>query len=289
MGALDVLRGAGDERLAGRRLVGGVVGQGRPIGRRVVAEAGPAGDGPSLGLDRLELVEAGLVDLRRIQVERRPAQDLGPVQLVAVGRRPDPVLLARRGQVLAPERLEERLVGGVDLVPDDGADGLPILVARHGDERRHDGLVDRRRQHPLQLGDRPLGDDPGRGEAAGHRLAQQLAVVGHVLRVGAQAGKEQLEALRRVRGLELAQLRQQGLGPAHLVDDLERVDPLVVLDHEDLADHPQDVARDPVLDAEAIVRDRARLRRACPRRVAGRPRGRPGSGRAAGRRSARRR
>ena len=97
----------------------------------------------------------------------------------------------------------------------------------------------------------------------------ELAVVGHVLRVGAEAGEEQLEPLRRVRRLELAELRQEGLRAAHLVDDLEGVDPLVVLDDEDLADHPEDVARDPVLDAQALVRDRAARRRACPRRTGG--------------------
>ena len=72
-----------------------------------------------------------------------------------------------RGEVVALERLEERGVGRVDLVPDDVANRLAILVARHRDERRHDGLLDRRREHPLELGDRPLGDDARRGQAAG--------------------------------------------------------------------------------------------------------------------------
>ena len=61
-------------------------------------------------------------------------------------------------------------------------------------------------------------------------LPEQRAVVGHVLRVGAEAGEEELEALRRVGLLELAELGQERLRAAHLVDDLEGVDPLVVLD-----------------------------------------------------------
>ncbi len=59
-----------------------------------------------------------------------------------------------------------------------------------------------------------------------------------------QPGEEQLEPLRRVRGLELAQLGQHRLRAAHLVDDLERVDALVVLDEEHVADHAQDVTRE---------------------------------------------
>ena len=149
--------------------------------------------------------------------------------------------------------------------------------------------VDRGGEHPLQLRDRPLGDDPRRGQPAGERLAEELAVVGHVLRVGVEAGEEQLQPLRRVGLLELAELRQERLRAAHLVDDLERVDPLVVLDDEDLADHPEHVARDPVLDRQALVRDRARRVAHVLGEPAAARRGLPGSGRAACRRSAGRR
>lgn len=70
-----------------------------------------------------------------------------------------------------------------------------------------------------------------------------------------EASHEQLEALRRVRGLELAQLRQDLLRAAHLVDDLEGVHPLVQLGERDLADHAHDIERDPVLDAEVLPGD----------------------------------
>ncbi len=196
------------------------------------------------------------MDLARVGFERRPPEDLGPVERVAVGRGPDAVLRAGCGEVLAAKGVQERRVGGIDLVPDDGANRLAILVPCHLHEGRHDRILDRRREHSLDLGDRALGDDPGRRQAAGQRLTQQLPVVGHVLRVRVEAGEEQLQPLRRVGRLELAELGQQRLRAAHLVDDLERVDPLVIEDDEDLADHAQDVARDPVLDIEALVRDR---------------------------------
>ena len=83
----------------------------------------------ALGLDRLELLEADPVDLLGVEVERRPAADRGPVQLLAVGRRPEAGLLAGRRQVVAAERVEERPVGRVDDVADDVADALAVRLA----------------------------------------------------------------------------------------------------------------------------------------------------------------
>ena len=111
-------------------------------------------------------------------------------------------------------------------------------------------------EHSLELGDRPLGDDARRGQPALHALADELAVVGHELRVGVEAGEEQLQLLRRVGLLELADLGEELLRAGHLVDDLEGVDPLLVLDREDRADDPQHVAGDPVLDGQPVVGDR---------------------------------
>ena len=52
------------------------------------------------------------MDLLGVELERRPAPDRGPVDGVAVGRRPDARLLAAGEPVLAAERVEEGLVRG---------------------------------------------------------------------------------------------------------------------------------------------------------------------------------
>ena len=200
-----------------------------PIRRRVVAEPGRAGDLAALGLDRLELVEADLVDLLGVEVERRPAPDRGAVELLAVRRRPDARVLAGRRQVVAPERVEEGEVGRVDDVANDVADALAVRVGGDPDHRRHDGRLDRDLEHPLDLGDRPLGHDPRRGQARRQPVAQDLRVGGHERRIGVEPGDERLESLGRVGRLELGQLRQELLRAAHLVDDAELVEGLVVL------------------------------------------------------------
>ena len=146
------------------------------VGRGVVAEPGGPGDLASLGLDRLELGQADLVDLARVHLERRPAADRGPIQLLAVGRRPDARLLAAGVAVLAAERLEERRVGRVDLVADDVADPLAVGVAGALDAARDDRLVDRDGEHPLELGDRPLGHDRRGGQAGAERLLEDVGV-----------------------------------------------------------------------------------------------------------------
>ena len=155
-----------------------------------------------------------------VEVERRPGPDLGPVERVAV-RAPTTARAPSRvaGEVVAAERVEERRVGRVDDVADDVADLLAVGVRRHLGERRDDRLVDRDREQPLELGDGPLGDDPGRRQAAVEALAQDVRVRGHERRVGLEAGDELLEALGRVGRLELADLGQERLRPADLVDD----------------------------------------------------------------------
>ena len=69
-----------------------------------------------------------------------------------------------------------------------------------------DRLLGRRLEQPLELGDRPLGHDPGRRQPRCDPLAEELPVGGHVTPVGVQAGHEPLEPLGRVGGLERDEL-----------------------------------------------------------------------------------
>ena len=74
-----------------------------------------------------------------------------------------------------------------------------------------------------------------------------------------QPGDERLEALGRVDRLELGQLRQQLLRAAHLVDDAQLVEALVVLLDPELGDDLEHVAGDALLGREAVDRDGRRL------------------------------
>ncbi len=286
---LDVLVGPGDELGLGVRGVGGVGVEGRPIGRGVVAEPGLAGDLAALRLDALELGEADVVDVLRIEVERRPAADRRAVDGVAVGRRPDAGVLAGRREVRAAQRLEELEVGRIDVLPDRVADLLAVRLGRDLDHRGDDRLLDRHRQHPLDLGDRPLGHDARRGQPRGEAVAQDVGVRGHELGIGVESLEEGLEPLGRVGRLELGQLRQELLRPAHLVDDAQLVEALVVLLDAQLGDDDEHVAGDPLLGGQAVDRDRPCL--GGGRGPGGRApwRDRPGSGPRGGRRSGRRR
>ena len=180
---------------------------------------------------------------------------------LAVGRGPDARILARAGQVVAAERLEERRVGRDDDVAHDVAHAFAIgLVATWTiDGTIADSIG--HREHPLDLGDRPLGHDARRGQAARESLAQDLGVGGHERRVGVETGDERLEALRRVGRLELGQLGQELLRTAHLVDDPQLVEALVVLLDLQVGDDLEHVERDPVLGRQAIGRHRRRLGR----------------------------
>src|SRR4029079_17178721 len=91
--ALDVLRRAGDQLVLGLWRVGHVGVQGSSVRGGVVAEAGCPADLTALVLDRGKLVESDLVDVVGVEIERRPAPDGGPVQLLAVRGGPDPGLL----------------------------------------------------------------------------------------------------------------------------------------------------------------------------------------------------
>ena len=188
------------------------------------------------------------MDLGRLEGERRPGQDLGPVQRLAVGRRPQAGLLAAGGQVGAAQRVQEGLVGRDHLVADDRQDPLAILVIGHPCDLDDDRRLGRRLEQSLELGDRPLGHDPGGGQAARDPFPEQLDVGGHERRVGPQTGDEPLEALGRVGGLEGGDRRQEGLRTAHLVDRPEEVDPLVVLLDLELAHDPDHVQGDPILE-----------------------------------------
>ena len=72
---------------------------------------------------------------------------------------------------------------------------------------------------------------------------------------------ERVEPLGRVGGLELGQLRQELLGPAHLVHDAQLVEPLVVLLDVELGDDLEHVPGDPVLGRQPVAVDGGRLGR----------------------------
>src|SRR6266550_1255863 len=157
-GPVDILASAGEELLLRSRLVRRVGGERRPIGLRVGAEARVFSDLATAGFGHLEFLEADPVDVLRLQVERRPGADLRPVERIAVRSGPQSRLLARRREVLAAKDLEEGGVGGIDLVADDVADALAILLGVDLCHRRNDRLGDRDREQPLELLDGPLGD-----------------------------------------------------------------------------------------------------------------------------------
>ena len=117
-------------------------------------------------------------------------------------------------------------------------------------------------------------------------LDEDLDVRGHERGVGVQARDERLEPLGRVGRLELGQLRQELLRPAHLVDDAELVEALVVLLDAELGDDQEHVAGDPLLGRQAVGRDRARLLGGPLHERAGLRPGPSGPGPRGGRRSA---
>ena len=80
---------------------------------------------------------------------------------------------------------------------------------------------------PLELVDRPLGDDPGRRPARGAGLVEDLDVRVHERPVGPQPVEPALEALGRVGLLERRDLGQQRLGAVDLVDRADLVHPEV--------------------------------------------------------------
>ena len=170
-----------------------------------------------------------------------------------------PGSVAGRREIVAPERVEERAVRRVDEVAHDVADPLPIGLGGDLDHRRDDGRLDRDREHALDLGDGPLGDDARRGQARAQPVPQDLGVGGHERGIGVQPGDERLEPFRGIGRLELGQLGQQLLRAAHLVDDAQLVEGLVVLLDVELGDDLEHVPGDPVLGREPVGLDGTRL------------------------------
>ena len=101
------------------------------------------------------------------------------------------------------------------------------------------------------------------------RLLEDVGVRGHERGVGAQALDERLEPLRRVDRLELGQLGHELLRAAHLVDDAQLVQALVVLLDVQLTDDLEHVAGDPLLGREALDRDGGGLGRGPLHELAG--------------------
>ena len=199
------------------------------------------------------------MDVLRLQVERRPGADLRPVERIAVRSGPQSRLLARRREVLAAKDLEEGGVGGIDLVADDVADALAILLGGDLGHRRNDRLGDRDREQPLELLDGPFGDDSRRRQARCEAFAKDVRIGRHEGRIRPQPCEEFLEPLRRIGRLELADLWQERLRSPDLVDDTQSVCPLLVLLDAEIGDDDQHVASDPILDRQAGRRDRLRL------------------------------
>ena len=262
-GPRDVLTGPLEELVLRARAVGGIVVLRLPQRDGVVAVPGGRADGTALLVDRLELVEADLMDERGVHVHRRPGADLGPVQGVAIRGRPEPGVLAGGGEVVAAERIQEYAVGRADDVTDDLAH--PLAVGLRGDlrRRRDRRLVDRCLENPLELGDRPLHDDAWGGQSRCAPFAEEVAVRRHEGGVGTQPGLVLLEPLGRVGLLELGHDWQERLGAAHLVDHPQDVRPLVLGLDAEIADHLDHVDGDPVLHRETVDGDRLGL---APRR-----------------------
>ena len=133
------------------------------------------------------------MDLVRVQVQRRPAADGRPVERLAVRGGPDAGVLAARGEVVALERVEEGHVGRRHDVADDLADAFAVRLGGDLDHRRHERLIERDLEHPLDLGDGPLDDDARRRQAGRQALGQRLDVAAEVRRVGVQPRDERLE------------------------------------------------------------------------------------------------
>ena len=256
---LDVLARSRHELVLGPGRVGRICVERRAVGGGVVPEPFRTRDLAPLCLDRFELRQTDLVDLERLHIERGPAADRGPVDLLPVGCRPDARLLAAGVAVLATQCVEESGIGREDDIAHDLADPLAVPIGGAPNARRDDGVRDRDGEHPLHLRDGPLGHDRWRRQSAAQPLAQDGHIGLHERRIRVEPGDERLEPLGRVDRLERGHLWQQLLRPAHLVDDAELVQTLVILLDGEFADDLQHVARDALLGGQAIERDRGGL------------------------------
>jgi hypothetical protein len=177
---------------------------------------------------------------------------------LAVGQRAEPGILAGHRQVRA-KGLQVARIGGPDValdgIEDPGAIGL-VADERHRHDRRG-----RRRggEEPLQLVDGPVGHDACSGQAGRPALGEQVDDRVGERRVGSDPGQQPLEALRRIRLLEVDDLGEECLVPL-LAPERDEVGPEVVLQDLLLGDEDQQIARDPLLRVEAGRVDRQRSR-----------------------------
>ncbi len=252
----------------------------------VVTEPRVARDLAPLDVDRRQLIQAHLVDVARLQVERGPLADRVPVERLAVGRRDQARLLARRGKVLIAENVEVALVRGVDDVADHLADALTILLGCHLAERGHHGPVERCGEGALDLADGPLCNDPRRRATGRDALAQDLDVLVHERGIRTEPREPQLEALRGVGLLEHGDLGEQGLGAIDLVHGPDLVEPQVVALGDEAGRHLDHVGGDPVLHRELVRQARRRIRQPPPPAALAVPPSPRGPGRRGDRRTA---
>ena len=276
----EVLAAVGDIRRVGAEV--------RPVRDGVVAEALGAGDRSALALDLLELLDADAMQVLGVEIERGPGPDLGPVQLLAIGRRPQPGLLATRGAVLAPEapRGRPRRPGS-----------RPARRSRRSSSRS-DSFATRA---VVTIAESAAGIARMRSICA---IVRSVAIRGAVRPDSMPSmSSSRFAAMNagyaRIRATNFSNRsgvsarwnwvidRQGLLRPFELVDDLEPVHSLVVLLHREVAHHADHVERDALLERERVL-DRSRsaaLRVASmSARVFARPTG-PGSGRRSSKRS----
>ncbi len=203
------------------------------------------------------------MDLGRVELERRPLEDGRPVALLAAWRGPEPGLVARRGEVRAPHRLEVAGERRPNVALHRGLQAGPALGLGRGVEPRDPdgrGLGGGDGEEPLRLGDHAIRHEPGGGAPVGTPLLHDRDGVVDVPRERRIPGQQLLQPLRRVRPLELHELGEQRLRPIHLVDAGDDVHPQVVGADAELAHDPQHVVGDPLLRGEGVDRDRRELR-----------------------------
>ena len=244
------------------------------IGRDVV-EPGGAGDGEPVRVEGAQLVEADLVEVRRLQVEAGPGPDRHPVPGGAVRRRPEPRVHPRRREVGAAER-----VAVAQAAPGSRCPARPPRRAR----------APRRRPRPAAPRSRSATPRPGPASMrSACEIVRSATTRGAVIPVerpssrrsrcastnGANAARRARSFARRSgvsAALELDPLGQKRLRPVDLIDERDEIHPQVVRLVAQLAHHPQHVVGDPLLDREAVDRDGGKLGKGP---LAERARGRP--------------
>jgi hypothetical protein len=193
-----------------------------------------------LRLDLLEPLHPELVHGLRIEIEAGPAEDLGLVHPLTARERGHADRPGGRGEVLIADDVTEPRVGGVQDVAHGGRD--PLLHRRVVAQREHRRrIVRRQREDPIELRERALGDDPGRDDARGDRLARDLDRGVQHLGERPEPRLVAIDPLGRVGALEGRDLGEQRAGPVHVVHDLEAVDPLFDPSERAFTDRPHHV------------------------------------------------